>query len=355
MKFFIETIGCQMNVCDSNVLSLSLSACGALKTNSFSEADVVILNTCSVRAQAEQKAFSWLGRAEELKAIKKDLQVVVIGCMAQRLGDKIQKRFKSVSLIIGAKNIDEAAKKIMQLRHFNDAALPAPPLHFWISALDCVVIMRGCDNYCSYCVVPYVRGKEISLNFEDIIKECQICVKNGIKEITLLGQNVNSYNYNGLNFSRLLKKIAAINELETLTFMTSHPKDLSDDLIDVMSNEPKIKKYIHLPMQSGSDKILNLMNRKYTYAHYKGLIDKLRAKIPNINITTDIIVGFPQETQEDFDQTLQAVKDIKFNALFVFKYSPRPNTKAAQMKDDVPLDEKKRRHNLILEEAKRNK
>jgi tRNA-2-methylthio-N6-dimethylallyladenosine synthase len=361
MKFFIETIGCQMNVCDSDAVSLSLSSCGAVKTNFLSEADVVILNTCSVRAQAEQKAFSWLGRAEELKSSKKDLKVVVIGCMAQRLGDKIKKRFKSADLIIGAKNIDEAAKQILQLAEFRvqssdtakAASLPYPNSE--LCTLNSVVIMRGCDNYCSYCVVPYVRGKEISLNFEDIIRDCLSRVKGGAKELTLLGQNVNSYNYNGVNFSQLLKKTAAIDGLETLTFMTSHPKDLSDELIDTIAAEPKIKKYIHLPMQSGSDKILNLMNRKYTYAHYKNLIDKLRTKIPDINITTDIIVGFPQETQEDFSQTLQAVKDIKFNALFVFKYSPRPDTKAVQMKDDVPLDEKKRRHNLMLEEAKRNK
>jgi tRNA-2-methylthio-N6-dimethylallyladenosine synthase len=358
MKFFIETIGCQMNVCDSDAVSLSLSAGGAQKTDVLAAADVVILNTCSVRAQAEHKAYSWLGRAEELKAVKKDLKIIVTGCMAQRLGEKIKKRFKGVDLVIGAKDIDTAARKILGLQ--NEELKPDRENNAQTQALlsalpPYVNIMRGCDNYCSYCVVPYARGSEISFSPGDILKQCEICITNGAKEITLLGQNVNSYYYDGINFAKLLKKIAELDKLEMITFMTSHPKDLSGELIDVMAAEPKIKKYIHLPMQSGSDKILGLMNRKYSYGHYKNLIDKLRAKIPGINITTDIIVGFPQETEEDFSQTLQAVKDIKFNAIFVFKYSPRPDTKASLMKDDVSLPEKKRRHSLILEEAKMNK
>ncbi|MCL2798876.1 MAG: tRNA (N6-isopentenyl adenosine(37)-C2)-methylthiotransferase MiaB [Endomicrobia bacterium] len=356
-----------MNVCDSDAVSLALSSHGMLKADVLADADIVILNTCSVRAQAEQKAFSYLGRAEEHKTQKPNVKIVVIGCMAERLGTKIKKRFKSVDLIVGAKNIDKAAQLIKQLvgmkekggcnrnansnlSDFTSSLLPST-----YSLSQYVTIMRGCDNYCSYCVVPYVRGHEISLDSQKIIAECENLAKNGIKEIVFLGQNVNSYKYEDINFAKLIKRIAQINGLESVSFMTSHPKDLSDELIETMAGEPKIKKYIHLPMQSASDKILSLMNRKYIYAHYFGLIKKLRGKIPDINITSDIIVGFPGETEKDFNETLQAVKDIRFNALFVFKYSPRPGTKAAQMKDDVSLAEKKRRHNIVLEEIKKYK
>ena len=354
-----------MNVCDSDALSLALSSFGMIKADALADADIVILNTCSVRAQAEQKAFSYLGRAEEYKTKKQDVKIVVIGCMAERLGTKIKKRFKSVDLIIGAKNIDNAAQLILKLQieklrvksEDKDSGLllhdtPAPRNN---GEVKYVTIMRGCDNYCSYCVVPYVRGHEISLDSRKIIAECENLAKNGAKEIILLGQNVNSYRYEDINFAKLIKRIAGINGLERISFMTSHPKDLSDELIETMAEEPKIKKYIHLPMQSASGKILSLMNRKYTYVHYSGLIRKLRAKIPGINITSDIIVGFPSETEKDFNETLQAVKDIRFNALFVFKYSPRPGTKAAQMKDDISLTEKKKRHNIILEEIKKYK
>ncbi|MDR1940954.1 MAG: tRNA (N6-isopentenyl adenosine(37)-C2)-methylthiotransferase MiaB, partial [Endomicrobium sp.] len=338
-------------------LCQSLSKYGFIKVSDIVSADIVILNTCSVRAQAEQKAFSWLGRAQELKKQKRDLKIAVIGCMAQRLGEKISKRFKSVDLVIGAKNLHNAAQQILSLKK-EQSEVPVlnntPPASVR-PAVEPVVIMRGCDNYCSYCVVPYVRGHEVSVDCETIVTQCEKASQNGAQEIMLLGQNVNSYNYKGVNFASLLRKIAKIQSVKNLTFMTSHPKDLSGELISAMAEEPKIKKYIHLPMQSACDKILELMNRKYTYAHYKSLIDKIREKIPQINITTDIIVGFPQETGEDFNQTLQAVKDIGFNALFAFKYSPRPNTKAADMQDDVPLAEKKRRHNLILEEARRGK
>ncbi|MDR1695463.1 MAG: tRNA (N6-isopentenyl adenosine(37)-C2)-methylthiotransferase MiaB, partial [Endomicrobium sp.] len=350
-KYLIETIGCQMNVCDSDSLGSALSAYGMSKTGVLTDADIVILNTCSVRAQAEQKAFSYLGRAEEYKARKPDVKIAVIGCMAERLGAKIKKRFKSVDLIVGAKDIDKAAKLIKRLgmgceeSEVKDAALQTSNT----ALVKYVTIMRGCDNYCSYCVVPYVRGHEVSLDSRDITAECENLAKGGAKEIILLGQNVNSYKYGDTNFAGLIKSICAISGLESVSFMTSHPKDLSGELIDVMAAEPKIKKYIHLPMQSASDKILSLMNRKYEYSHYFGLIKKLRGKIPDINITSDIIVGFPGETEADFNETLQAVKDIHFNALFVFKYSQRPGTKAAQMKDDVPLAEKKRRHNIILE------
>ncbi|MDR0800683.1 MAG: tRNA (N6-isopentenyl adenosine(37)-C2)-methylthiotransferase MiaB [Endomicrobium sp.] len=350
MNYLIETIGCQMNVCDSDMLGSVFSAYGASKVNNLSEADVVILNTCSVRAQAEQKAFSYLGRVKEFKQKNPCIKIVVIGCMAERLGPNIKKRFNNVDLIIGAKDIDNAALRIMNLFRTNYSTKKVNS-KIKSEIVRYVTIMRGCDNYCSYCTVPFVRGREISINCETIINECSSMVKNGTREIILLGQNVNSYQYEDVNFASLIKKTAAIENLERIRFMTNHPKDLSDDLIKIMATEPKICSHIHLPMQSASNKILKAMNRKYSYEHYLGLIKKLRTAVPGVSITTDIIVGFPGETDVDFEDTLKAVKTIRFGGLYVFRYSPRPDTKAAEMIDDVPFEEKKRRHAIILKES----
>jgi tRNA-2-methylthio-N6-dimethylallyladenosine synthase len=332
------------------MLGSIFSAYGASKVNNLSEADVIILNTCSVRAQAEQKAFSYLGRVEEFKRKKTCIKVVVIGCMAERLGANIKKRFNSVDLIIGAKDIDTTALRIVNL--FRTSYF-SPKIKSEVKSeiVRYVIIMRGCDNYCSYCTVPFVRGREKSINCETIINECSSMVKNGAREIILLGQNVNSYQYKDVNFVSLIKKVAAIENLERIRFMTNHPKDLSDDLIKIMATEPKVCSHIHLPMQAASNKILRTMNRKYSCEHYLGLIKKLRTAVPDVSVTTDIIVGFPGETNEDFQDTLNAVKTIRFGGLYVFRYSPRPNTKAAEMTDDVPFEEKKRRHTIILKES----
>ncbi len=339
-----------MNVCDSDMLGSVFSAYGASKVNNLSEADVVILNTCSVRAQAEQKAFSYLGRVKEFKQKNPCIKIVVIGCMAERLGTNIKKRFNSVDLIIGAKDIDNAALRIMNLFRTNYSSKKVN-CEIKSEIVRYVTIMRGCDNYCSYCAVPFVRGREISINCETIVNECSSMVKNGAREIILLGQNVNSYQYKDVNFASLIKKAATIENLERIRFMTNHPKDLSDDLIKIMATEPKVCSHIHLPMQSASDKILKVMNRKYSYEHYLGLINKLRTAVPGVSVTTDIIVGFPGETDEDFEDTLKAVKTIRFGGLYVFRYSPRPDTKATEMTDDVPFEEKKRRHAIILKES----
>jgi tRNA-2-methylthio-N6-dimethylallyladenosine synthase len=339
-----------MNVCDSGMLGSTLSTYGASQVNSLSDADVVILNTCSVREQAEQKAFSYLGRVEEFKQQNPFIKIVVIGCMAERLGQKIKKRFNNIDLIIGAREIDNAALKIINLCSMSDVSKKDQP-DIKSEIIRYVSIMRGCDNYCSYCVVPFVRGREKSLDYKTILNECSLMVKNGAKEIMLLGQNVNSYQYENMNFASLIKKVAAIENLERIRFMTNHPKDLNDDLINIMATNPKVCSHIHLPMQSASDKILKAMNRKYTYERYLGLINKLRITIPDVSITTDIIVGFPYETEKDFEDTLNAVKSIRFGGLYVFRYSPRPNTRAADMIDNVPLEEKKRRHAIILEES----
>jgi tRNA-2-methylthio-N6-dimethylallyladenosine synthase len=303
-----------------------------------------------VRAQADQKAFSFLGRAQELKQKKTSIKIAVIGCMAQRIGEKIKKRFSCVDLIIGAKENEGAALKILNLCSMK-TPLKKETQNIKSDIVRYVTIMRGCDNYCSYCVVPFVRGREFSVNCDEIINECSLIANNGAKEIILLGQNVNSYKHKDIIFSDLIKKIANIDDIKRIRFMTNHPKDLNDNLIEAMSEEPKICGHIHLPMQSASDKILEKMNRKYTYGHYLTLIKKLREAIPNISITTDIIVGFPSESKEDFEKTLNAIRTIKFDGLYVFKYSPRPDTKAAQMTDDISLEEKKRRHSIILTES----
>jgi len=349
MKYMIETIGCQMNVCQSDMLDGGLASFGAVKTADINEADIVILNTCSVRAQAEQKAYSFLGRAQELKNIKPSIKIAVMGCMAQRLGTKIQKRFKCVDLLIGTSESENACQKIKALfslpslengQKISDSSNKA------VSRF--VTIMTGCDNFCSYCIVPFVRGRQTSVDADIIFNRCLQMAKEGAKEIILLGQNVNSYNYQGLSFGDLINKISEIDMIKRIRFMTNHPKDLSGHLIETLASNKKVCKHIHLPMQSASNSVLEAMNRKYTYEHYLSLINNLRERIPDISVTTDIIVGFPNETQEDFEKTLKAVEDIRFGGLYVFRYSPRPLTKAAQMKDCVSLEEKKSRHHKIL-------
>lgn len=339
-----------MNMCDSDMLDSVLSTYGASKVDNLLDADVVVLNTCSVRAQSEQKAFSYIGRTEEFKRQNPDLKIVVMGCMAERLGCRIKKRFNSVDLIISAKNIDNAALKIINSCFINNA-VKNERFDLKSEIVRYVTIIRGCNNYCSYCIVPFVRGNEKSLDYQSLINECSLMVKNGAREIMLLGQNVNSYQYGDVNFSLLLKKIASIKNLDRIRFMTNHPKDLDDNLINVMAAEPKVCPHIHLPMQSASNKILKTMNRKYTYEHYLDLIGKLRTTVPEISITTDIIVGFPEETEKDFEDTLNAVRTIRFDGLYVFKYSPRHGTVASKMADIVTLEEKKRRHSIVLKES----
>jgi tRNA-2-methylthio-N6-dimethylallyladenosine synthase len=339
-----------MNVCESDTLSEALSDYEMLKVSNVSDADIIILNTCSVRSQAEQKAFSYIGRIEDLKKQNPNVKVVVIGCMAERLGTKIRKRFKSVDLVLGIKDIDKFALKIVNLCKFNTVNSDVL-VNNTSQIISYVTIIRGCNNFCSYCVVPFVRGREVSLDNQTILNQCQKFVQNGTKEIMLLGQNVNSYKYGQTNFVSLVRDICKIDGLKRLRFMTNHPKDLSDELIELIANEKKICHHIHLPMQSGSNKILKAMNRKYTYEYYLELVYKLRTKVPEISITTDIIVGFPEETDKDFNDTFEAIKNIRFDGLYVFKYSPRPNTKASNMLDDVPLEEKKNRLSIILNEA----
>lgn len=355
MRYIIQTIGCQMNICQSDEISKELNSKGLIKVLDRESADIIILNTCSVRAQAEQKAFSFLGRVCDLKQKNEAVKIIVIGCMAQRMKSKIKKRFKQVDLIIGTdRETPEIVNQILQLININNEV--ESPVEF----LDLntnnevskfVTITKGCSNYCSYCVVPFVRGKERARDFDEIIEECRNFSKQGAREIILLGQNVNSYNFNGFNFVDLLKEVSKISSIKRISFMTNHPKDLTLDLIQTIASFDKISKHVHLPLQSGSDEILKKMNRNYTLAHYKNLIFLLRQNIKNISITTDVIVGFPSETDEDFLKTLETIKEIAFDGLYVFKYSPRPNTLAATFIDDVSQEKKKERLAIILKES----
>lgn len=349
MKFYIETIGCQMNVNDSNKMAEFLLDNGCMPIQDMSSADIVIINTCSVRFSAEHKAYSLLGRLKEQKNIKPNLVIGVTGCMAQYASKEIKSRCKHVDFVLGAKDVELFPKIISKYLPKNKENIKYKQENSEV--FKYITIMRGCSNFCSYCIVPHVRGPEISIDYNEIIKEVNKAIDDGAKEIILLGQNVNSYNYEGVNFTQLLQKISQIDKVKRIRFMTNHPKDFSDELIEEIAINKKICRHIHLPLQSGSDNILKSMNRKYTYEQYKTLFEKIKNKIPDINITSDIIIGFPGETDEDFKATFDASRQLQFGGLFIFKYSPRPKTFAAKMKNTVPLETIKQRHTLLLEDS----
>lgn len=333
-KVHIKTWGCQMNEHDSERIAGVLSENGYQLTEDIKDANLVILNTCSVRDKAEHKFFSEVGRIRDLKKEKPDLLIGVGGCIAQQKGEEITKRTKGVDLVFGTRSIHEIPKLLDALsekgKHLvnvaehkiNTVSYPAlrkKGVKAWVS------IMYGCNNFCTYCVVPYTRGREESRPKEEILKEVQILANQGFKEITLLGQNVNSYE---TDFPALLRYIHSVNGIERIRFMTSHPKDLSDRLIDAIAELPKVCNHLHLPIQSGSDRILKLMNRGYTYSEYKKKIDKIKDKMPEIGITTDIIVGFPGETEDDLNMTMDALRDVEYDNIYAFKYSKRQDTAA---------------------------
>jgi len=356
-KYKIVTFGCQMNLADSGALAAVLNAGGYLPADTEDEADLIILNTCSVREKAEERVF---GRLGEMSRYGDTKQIAVVGCMAQRLGDKISKRAPNVDYVLGTDRMFDlpeilddrpgVAKVNTQFGHESIGEF-VPLRDDKYSAF--VTISRGCDNFCSYCIVPYVRGRERSYSQGKIIRQIDDFVSDGVLEVTLLGQNVNSYKDNGHDFASLLRSVADRTEVRRIRFMTSHPKDLSDNLIEVMASEPKMMPHLHLPLQSGSDKILEKMGRVYSYDHYLKLVAKLRRAVPDISLTTDLIVGFPGETVEDFEKTLDAVREIKYDSAFMFRYSIREGTEAAKFEDDVPEDEKIRRLKKLIELQKK--
>lgn len=342
-----------MNVHDSEKMLGVLGREGYAATDNPVEADLIIFNTCSIRQKAEQKFFSELGRMKPLKRKKPGMKIAVAGCIAQQEGGKILKRAPHVDFIFGPQNIhilrDVASgnARHVALDENPEIATTDLPAERGDTLRAWVTIMYGCNNFCSYCIVPYTRGRERSRPSDHICSEVYELAKKGCREITLLGQNVNSYS-SDVDFAGLLRKLNNIRGIERIRFVTSHPKDLSDDLIYAMSESDKVCEHIHLPLQSGSSNVLKLMNRGYTYEDYAERVSELRKMIPGISITSDIIAGFPGETDTDHRLTMAALKEIEFDGIFAFKFSPRPRTRAALMEDHIPEDIKTARLSQIL-------
>ena len=355
--FYIQTFGCQMNVHDSEQMAALLFDIGYKLTENMKMADLILLNTCSIREKAAQKVYSQLGRLVKLKEQNKGLIIGVGGCLAQHLGTKFHKKVGYLDFVFGTHNIhllpqiivsvEKKRKKITEIdfhKSLNSIGVFVTPQAGAISAF--VTIMQGCNNFCSYCVVPYLRGPEMSRPSEDITEEIRKLADLGIKEITLLGQNVNSYGKifnDGSNFTSLIKKIGKISGIKRVRFTTSHPRDLSMELINCFSEEEKLCKHIHLPVQSCSNRILASMNRGYTVEEYIDKIDNLRKLVPHISITSDVIVGFPGETKKDYQETIDMMEKIRFDSLFSFKYSEREGTAAQKLIGKVEEGEKLRR------------
>ena len=354
MKYYIKTYGCQMNVNDSEILSGILETKGYQETNDYRSADLVLVNTCAIRQKAEDKAYGFLGDLKGLKKEKPDLIIGICGCIPQHEKEKILKKLPFVDLVMGPSGIEEFGNLLSEVEtkketitFFGDDCIPRgihPSKRAKIPRAY-INIMYGCNNYCSYCIVPYVRGREICRPVKDIIDEIKTLDKSIYKEVFLLGQNVNSWQGDrGEKFSDLLKIVHELQQIKWLSFMTSHPKDFTDDIIDAVANSPKINHYIHLPIQSGSSKILAAMNRKYDRDYYLRVVDKIYSKIPDVALTSDIIVGFPGETDQDFQDSLDIIKKAEFDSVNTLVYSIRPDTKAAAM--DNQIDDKIKKERL---------
>ena len=361
-KYFLRTYGCQMNEHDSEEIKAILDNFGMNPTEELESADVIILNTCAIRENAHEKVFGYLGRVKHLKKERPDVIVAIGGCMSQEenIAEEILKRHKYVNIVFGTHNINELGRMLIEAKsgkqdievyskegdvfecipYQRDSKISA-----WVN------IIYGCDKFCTYCIVPYTRGKERSRDIESIIKEVENLKKEGYKEVTLLGQNVNAYGHDldaNIDFASLLERVAKTG-IERIRFVTSHPWNFTDEMIDCIAKYDNIMPYIHLPLQSGSDRILKLMGRRYTKEEYIALYKKMKEKIPGVAITTDIIVGFPGETENDFNNTLEVVNVCHFDGAYTFIFSPREGTPAAKMKDDTPLSEKERRLKCLNE------
>jgi tRNA-2-methylthio-N6-dimethylallyladenosine synthase len=353
MRFFIHTFGCQMNENDSERIAGILAAEGAQPSDSLEESDLIIINTCAVRQKSEEKLYSFLGRLSALKK-RKNVTIGVVGCVAQLYKSEILEKKPFVDFIIGPDNYNslseivhsDHAEKIISTSWSQDFHDFSPEMTFRDSQVSAyVTIMEGCNNFCSYCIVPYARGREKFRPFKSIVKEIRDLSKKGFLEIQLLGQNVNSYRdpESGKGFSSLLKEVNRTEGIEWIRFITSHPKNFTRDTAETMSGSEKVCCQLHLPIQSGSTSVLKRMNRGYTREEYLKIITMLRSLMPNISLSTDIIVGFPGETEEEFQDTLSVLEEIRFTNIFSFRYSPRPQTAAFKEKDSVPFEEKKKR------------
>ena len=363
-KYCVVTYGCQMNLHESEKISGILSGMGMSAVNEPENADVVVFNTCCIRDTAERRALGNIGKMKELKKKNKNLLIVVTGCMTQQNGfaENMKERYQYVDVILGTHNISDLENQIrIRLEkkkrvaavldtdgYIDDETTPVTRTSFpnaWVN------INYGCNNFCTYCIVPYVRGRERSRDMKSIISECEKLIKDGYKEITLLGQNVNSYGNDvpdeNVNFANLLREVAKIDGKFRIRFMTSHPKDLTEDVVKAIRDNDKICNNIHLPIQAGSNSVLKNMNRRYTREHYLGLIDMIRRYLPDCGITTDIMVGFPYETEEDFLDTMDIVEKVRFSTAFTFIYSVRKGTKAAEM-PQIPYEIKQNRIKRLI-------
>lgn len=363
-KYCVVTYGCQMNLHESEKISGILSGIGMSAVNEPENADVVVFNTCCIRDTAERRALGNIGKMKELKKKNKNLLIVVTGCMTQQNGfaENMKERYQYVDVILGTHNISDLENQIrIRLEkkkrvaavldtdgYIDDETTPVTRTSFpnaWVN------INYGCNNFCTYCIVPYVRGRERSRDMKSIIFECEKLINDGYKEITLLGQNVNSYGNDvpdeNVNFANLLREVAKIDGKFRIRFMTSHPKDLTEDVVKAIRDNDKICNNIHLPIQAGSNSVLKNMNRRYTREHYLGLIDMIRRYLPDCGITTDIMVGFPYETEEDFLDTMDIVEKVRFSTAFTFIYSVRKGTKAAEM-PQIPYEIKQNRIKRLI-------
>lgn len=347
---YIQTFGCQMNTADSAEMMLALSARGCISCQDAQKADVMLINTCTIREHAEHKALSLLGRLRKWKEAKAGRIIIFTGCAAQRLGGEVKKKFQYVDIVCGAKSIDAFDKIIEASGLFGDAPVKTGAVA-GSSPIALVNIMRGCSCKCSYCIVPYVRGEASSLDFDEVLKNIQAKLDAGAKEIVLLGQTVNAYNYKGKNFAALLKEAVQLNGLDRLRYLSPHPLFITEEVVEVMATEPKMAKHLHLPVQSGSSKVLKEMKRGYSREEFLSKIALL--KKGGIWVSTDIIVGYPTETEEDFKETLTLVDECKFSGAYCFKFSPRMGTPAFSLKE-LPINIVEKRLDILLNKVKLN-
>ena len=359
--FTILNYGCQMNVSDAERMAAQLKGLGYTATEQMEEADIILLNTCCVRETAEDKIHGKIGEIKHLKKSRPHLILGVSGCMAQKDGDALLKRAPHVDFVLGTNKIHELARIVREVEESNghivelstgDAPLPEEVKAERGGSLSAwVPIMYGCNNFCTYCIVPYVRGRERSRSLPDVVREVEEVAAKGFKEVTLLGQNVNSYgkDRDGDDFADLLAAVDKVEGIARVRYMTSHPRDLSDKVIETIKDSRHICEHFHLPVQYGSDKLLKAMNRGYTTEYYRSLVKKIRTAIPHASITTDLIVGFPGETEEDFALMLDFLKEIEYDAAYTFLYSKRSGTPAAEMEDQVPDDLKHARLQQLMQ------
>ncbi|MFN3466726.1 MAG: tRNA (N6-isopentenyl adenosine(37)-C2)-methylthiotransferase MiaB [Candidatus Brocadiales bacterium] len=361
-SIFLTTFGCQMNKADSELFLGLLLEKGYRMARDEATADVILFNTCSVRQRAEDKVHSRLSQLKARKTQRPGLVIGVLGCMAQKEGEEIFRRYPHVDMVCGTRMFDKLPElldrlggnggHILAISEENVVSYPRrrPPRENPYQAY--ITVMRGCDNLCSYCIVPHVRGPEISRTVEEIVEEAQSLVNEGCKEITLLGQNINTYGKTqekGTSLASLLRAVSKVEGLERVRFVTSHPKDMTREVLEAMAELPRVCKHLHMPAQSGSDRILEGMERGHTARYYLELVESARKLVPDIAIASDFIVGFPGETEEDFEDTVRLMETVRFQNSYIFKYSPRPGTRAAELPDNIPLEVKRERNQRLLD------